>query len=75
VTQRISYFIKISFTSKLLFCTALYVGHLSPRLCQRRLRLHTLVILIAVSKRTEFCYKGADRFVAETLLYLLQTQI
>jgi hypothetical protein len=30
---------------------------------------------IAVSKRIKICYKGTDRFVAETLLYFLHTQM
>jgi hypothetical protein len=38
-------------------------------------RLHILVIFIAVSKRTEICYKDADSFVAKTLLYVLHTQM
>jgi hypothetical protein len=37
--------------------------------------LHTFVISIAVSKRIKICYKGTDRLAAETLLYLLNTQI
>jgi hypothetical protein len=28
--------------------------------------LHTFVIFIAVSKRIYICYKGTDRFVAQT---------
>jgi hypothetical protein len=38
-------------------------------------RLHTFVIFIAVRKRIKISYKVTDRFVAETLLYLLHTQI
>jgi hypothetical protein len=37
--------------------------------------LHTFVIFIAVSKRIKICYKGTDRFVAETLLYHLHTHV
>jgi hypothetical protein len=36
--------------------------------------LRTFVIFIAVSKRIRTWYKGTDRFVAETLLYMLHTQ-
>jgi hypothetical protein len=38
-------------------------------------RLRTFVILFAVSKQIKICYKGGNRFVAETLPYLLLTQI
>jgi hypothetical protein len=38
-------------------------------------RLRTFVIFIAVSKQIKICYKDTDRFVAETQLYVLYTQI
>jgi hypothetical protein len=34
--HRLFYLITIFFATNLLFCIALYVGHLSPRICQRR---------------------------------------
>jgi hypothetical protein len=34
--HRLFYLITILSTTNLLFCIALYVGHLSPRICQRR---------------------------------------
>jgi hypothetical protein len=38
-------------------------------------RLHTFVIFIAVSKQIKIRDKGTDRFVAETLLYFLHSQV
>jgi hypothetical protein len=37
--------------------------------------LRTFIIFTAATKRIKICYKGTDRFVAETLLYPLHSQI
>jgi hypothetical protein len=51
-------------------CWASFTTHTPKMPC-----FHVFVIFIAASKRIKICYKGTDRFVAETLLYLLYTQI
>jgi hypothetical protein len=41
--------------------------------CAKDAPFTAFVIFIAVSKRIKICYKGTDRFVAETVLYVLHT--
>ena len=48
--RRLFYLITTMFTTNVLFCITLYVGHLSPSIAKDAL-LHTFVIFVAVSKR------------------------
>jgi hypothetical protein len=78
VIQNIFYFILFYYNfvySKFIILYCILRGASFTTHMPKTLRLHAFVIFVAVSKQIKICCEGANRFVAETLLYLSHTHI